>query len=175
MIHITLGAMRPVEPQEDQLGRGYVGWHESMSDEALFQANRGCWVLGERAEKEQYALLSHGGKVRMAIEIDKLVPVSGGRKAIEGRFLEASHAVYDAYVGEDTPVESARNPITYFDSPHDTRLCGCGCGEPVAAWAGSWPGTTRRRCTPGSPRSAPFVSSSTGSTAPTSSRRPNSS
>lgn len=135
MIHITLGAMRPVEPQEDQLGRSYVGWHESMSDEALFQANRGCWVLGERAEKEQYALLSHDKKVRMAIEIDKLVPVSGGRKAIEGRFLEAGHAVYDAYVGEDTPVDSARNPITYFDSPHDTRLCGCGCGEPVA---GGW-------------------------------------
>ncbi|MFI8515848.1 hypothetical protein ACIGHB_32475 [Streptomyces sp. NPDC085460] len=33
-------------------------------------------------------------------------------------------------MGEDTPVDSARNPITSFDSPHDTRLCGC--GEPVA-------------------------------------------
>ncbi|MGA5870007.1 hypothetical protein [Streptomyces cinereoruber] len=135
MIHITLGAMRPVEPQQDQLGRSYVGWHENMSDEALFQANRGCWVLGERAEKERYALLSSGGKVRMAIEIDRLVPVAGGRKAIEGRFLKAGDAVYDAYVGEDTPAERARNPITYFDSPHDTRLCGCDCGEPVV---GGW-------------------------------------
>ncbi|MDX3803387.1 hypothetical protein [Streptomyces sp. AK04-3B] len=135
MIHITLGDMRPVEPQEDQLGRSYVGWHESMSGEALFQANRGCWVLGERAEKEQYALLSARGTVRMAIEIDKLVPVAGGRKAIEGRFLKAGHAVYDAYVDKKTPVDSARNPITYFDSSHDIRLCGCGCGEPVT---GGW-------------------------------------
>ena len=53
MIHITLGAMRPVDPQEDQLGRDHVGWHEEMSDEMLFRANRGCWVLGERAEKER--------------------------------------------------------------------------------------------------------------------------
>ncbi|MFE5710341.1 hypothetical protein ACFQ7J_05870 [Streptomyces sp. NPDC056501] len=40
-------------------------------------------------------------------------------------------------MGEQTPVASVRDPITYFDSPHDTRLCGCGCGcgEPVA---GGW-------------------------------------
>jgi hypothetical protein len=135
MIHITLGRMRYVNPQEDQLGREHVGWDPNMSDEALFHANRGCWVLGERAEKEQYALLSCEGEVRMAIEIDRLVPVAGGRKAMEGRFLKAGDAVHDAYVGGKPPVESTRNPITYFDSPHDSRLCGCGCGEPVA---GSW-------------------------------------
>ncbi|MFD4495606.1 hypothetical protein [Streptomyces sp. NPDC058486] len=123
--------MHDVDPEVDQLGRDHVGWDENMSDEALFRANRGCWVLGERAENEQYALLSFGGKVRMAIEIDKLVPVAGGRKAIEGRFLQAGDAVYDAYVDEDTPAKRARNPITYFDSAHDTRLCGCGCGEAV--------------------------------------------
>lgn len=55
--------------------------------------------------------------------------------AIEGRFLTAGDTVYDVYVGRPTPVASARNPITYFDSSHDTRLCGCGCGEPVA---GGW-------------------------------------
>ncbi|MFB7374813.1 hypothetical protein ACFC0D_33800 [Streptomyces sp. NPDC056222] len=71
----------------------------------------------------------------MAIRIDKLVPVTGGRKAIEGRFLESGDEVYDAYVGETPPVEPTRNPITYFDAPHDSRLCGCDCGEPVA---GGW-------------------------------------
>ncbi|MFE5804672.1 hypothetical protein [Streptomyces sp. NPDC056491] len=135
MIHITLGAKRPVDPQEDQLGRDHVGWDPDMSDEALFRANRGCWVLGERAEKEQYVLLSSEGEVRMAIEIDKLVPVAGGRKAVEGRFLKAGDPVYDAYVGETPPVGPTRNPINYYDSPHDTRLCGCGCGEQVA---GGW-------------------------------------
>ncbi|MFJ5788133.1 hypothetical protein [Streptomyces hydrogenans] len=135
MIHITLGRMRYVSPEEDQLGRDHVGWDPNMGDEALFRANRGCWVLGERAEKEQFALLSCEGDVRMAIEITKLVAVAGGRKAIEGRYLKPGDAVYDAYVGQKQPVDPTRNPITYFDSPHDTRLCGCDCGEPVA---GGW-------------------------------------
>ncbi|KOG07445.1 hypothetical protein ADK34_40260 [Streptomyces viridochromogenes] len=135
MIHIALSKIQYVDPEVDQLGRDHVGWDEKMGDEALFRANRGCWVLGERAEKEQYALLSYDREVRMAIEIDRLVPVAGGRKAIEGRFLKAGDAVYDAYVNKKTPAEPARNPVTYFDSLHDTRLCGCGCGEPVA---GGW-------------------------------------
>ncbi|MER6017741.1 hypothetical protein [Streptomyces anulatus] len=133
MIHITLGARRYVNAQEDQLGRSIVGFDPVMNDDALFHANRGCWVLGERAEKERYVLLSHEGEVRMAIEIDSLVPVAGGRKAIEGRYLTSGHEVYDAYVGKPTPVETIRNPITYFDSPLGARACYCGCGESVAS------------------------------------------
>lgn len=131
MIHITLGAMRYVSPKEDQLGRDHVGWDPNMDDEALFRANRGCWVLGERADREQYALLSAQGIVRQAIEIDRLVAVSGGRRAIEGRFLETGHPVHDAYVGKPQPIEPVRNPVTYFESPHAARTCGCGCGAPV--------------------------------------------
>ncbi len=132
MIHIALGPMRYVNPKEDQLGRNHVGWDPAMDDEALFEANRGCWVLGERAEKEQYALLSADGTVRMAIAIDRLVPVTGGRKAMEGRFLKPGDEVYDAYVGGEPPVAAHRNPIAYFESPHDARLCQCGCGESVS-------------------------------------------
>lgn len=131
MIHITLGKMRYVDPEEDQMGRDHVGRDPNMCDEALFRANRGCWVLGERAEREQYALLSFEGKVRQAIEIGRLAPVAGGRKAIEGRFLKKGDEVYDAYVGEDQPVSPSRNPIAYFDSPHGARTCGCDCGAPV--------------------------------------------
>ncbi|MEU5411974.1 MULTISPECIES: hypothetical protein [Streptomyces] len=131
MIHITLGAMRYVNPREDQLGRDHVGWDPNMDDEALFRANRGCWVLGERADREQFALLSSQGVVRQAIEIDRLARVSGGRKAIEGRFLEAGHPVHDAYVGKPQPIEPVRNPVTYFESPHAARTCGCDCGAPV--------------------------------------------
>lgn len=131
MIHITLGVMRYVNPKEDQLGRDHVGWDPNMDDAALFRANRGCWVLGERADREQYALLSSQGTVRQAIEIDHLVPVAGGRRVIEGRYLEAGHPVHDAYVGKPQPVEPTRNPVTYFDSPHAARTCGCGCQAPV--------------------------------------------
>lgn len=132
MIHITLGRMRYVNPQEDQLGRDHVGWDPNMDDEALFHANRGCWVLGERAEREQYALLSAEGEVRMAIEIDRLVPVAGGRKAIEGRFLKPGDAVYDAYVGGSLPWgrHAIRSPTS---TPLMERVC-------VTAAAGSrWP------------------------------------
>ncbi|MFE9941705.1 hypothetical protein [Streptomyces hirsutus] len=37
-----------------------------MDDVALFRANRGCWVLGERADRELVALLSAQGIVRQA-------------------------------------------------------------------------------------------------------------
>lgn len=131
MIHITLGAMRYVKPTEDQLNREFVGWDADMDQEALFRANRGCWVLGERADREQYVLLSAGGTVRQAIEIDRLVSVARGRRAIEGRYLEPGHPVYDAYVDQPQPVEPTRNPVTYFDSPHSARTCGCGCQAPV--------------------------------------------
>ncbi|MFF7205427.1 hypothetical protein [Streptomyces sp. NPDC008141] len=131
MIHITLGKLRPVNPKDDQLGRDHVGWDPDMDDAAMFRANRGCWVLGERADREQYALLSSQGTVRQAIEIDRLVAVAGGRRAIEGRYLEAGHPVYDAYVGKPQPIEPVRNPVTYFESPHAARSCGCGCGSPV--------------------------------------------
>jgi hypothetical protein len=132
MIHITLGPMRYVNPKGDQLSRDHVGWDPHMDDEALFRANHGCWVLGERAEREQYALLSAEGVVRMAIEIDRLRPVDGGRKVMEGRYLVPGDEVYDAYVGRESPVEPTRNPVTYFDSPHGGRMCHCGCGETVA-------------------------------------------
>jgi hypothetical protein len=69
--------------------------------------------------------------VRQAIEIDRLGVVAGGRRAIEGRYLEAGHPVYDAYVGKPQPIEPARNPVTYFESAHAARTCGCGCEAPV--------------------------------------------
>lgn len=76
LIHITLGPMRYVNPEQDQLGRDHVGWDSNMDDAALFRANRGCWVLGERADREQYALVSAQGIVRQAIEIHGLVSVA---------------------------------------------------------------------------------------------------
>lgn len=130
MIHITLSDMKPVEPGDDFFGRTYVGWSPDMTDTQLYNANRGCWVLGARADREQYALLSAHGAVRQAIEIDRIVQ-AGNRRAIEGKILTAGHPVYDAYVGKPSPIKPVRNPVTYFDSPHAARLCACDCGEPV--------------------------------------------
>jgi hypothetical protein len=132
MIHITLGEMKPVEPKEDFLGRSYIGWSVDMSEEQLYEAGRGCWVFGARADREHYVLLSAQGAVRQAIEIDRLVPAGPTRRAIEGTVLGSGHPVYDAYVGKPSPVEGARNPITYFNSPYGARTCACECGDPVA-------------------------------------------
>ncbi len=131
MLHITLGPARPVDPNEDELGRNRVGFGEDMSEQELYEANRGCWVLGARADREQYALVSFDQVVRQAIGIDRLVQ-TGARRAIEGRILTAGDPVYDAYVGKPTPVGRVRNPITYFEAPVGRRLCFCGCGEAVS-------------------------------------------
>jgi len=130
MIHITLADMRSVKPWEDALRRSYVGFAEELTEEELYEANRGCWVLGARADREQFAIINYKGVIRQAIEIKQIVP-AGNRRAIEGRILSAGHPVYDAYVGKPSPVGTVRNPITYFESEFAARVCGCGCGAEV--------------------------------------------
>ncbi|MFD9539655.1 hypothetical protein [Streptomyces sp. NPDC060022] len=133
MIHITLGDMKSVEPEDDFLGRSVIGWSPGMTDDQLYEAGRGCWVLGARADRERYALLSAHGIVRQAIRIEGIAPAGPARRAIEGTVLKAGEdPVHDAFVGKPSPVEGARNPITYFDSPHGARTCACGCDARVA-------------------------------------------
>lgn len=132
MLHITLGPTR--KPADgDPLGRSVVGFHESMSQADLYEANRGCWVLGERADKERYALLSFQGTVRQAIKIDQIsdhLPTRPTRRAIEGRVLQPGDPVYDKYVGKPSPVVGVRNPVTYFTETMQTCACGCGSEMP---------------------------------------------
>lgn len=131
MLHITLGPERMVDPEIDDLGRDRVGFSETMSELALYDANHGCWKLGSRAGKEQFVIVSYGGTVRQAIEIDHITPVGGGRSVINGAVLRAGHPVYDKYVGNVSPVHGVRNPITYFDDDVDGRPCKCMCGGNV--------------------------------------------
>lgn len=129
MIHITLGKEKAVTG--DGLGRSLVGYREGMTAEEVFQASRGCWRFGARADREKFAIVSHGGRVLIAIEIDELVDQGKGRRAIEGRILKKGHPVHDRYVGKPSPVPPMRNPITYFPDRDEERSCACGCGEPV--------------------------------------------
>jgi hypothetical protein len=132
MLHITLGPRVPADV-DDGLGRKWVGYDDKMSEAELFEANRGCWRLGPRADSEQYGLVSYKGEVKQAFEIDRIITVPvGGRRAIEGRPLTAGHPVYDEFVGGPSPVSRVRNPITYFDARDHRRGCACGCGEEVA-------------------------------------------
>jgi hypothetical protein len=133
MLHITLGPERAVDPTKDELGRDRVGFSDTMSELALYDANHGCWKLGPRANKEEYAIVSFGGIVRQAIAIESIYPVErGNRSVIDGTILRAGHPVYDKYVGKESPVQGMRNPVTYFDDDVDGRPCRCGCGGSVA-------------------------------------------
>jgi hypothetical protein len=108
-----------------------------MSKRELYDAGRADWVLGRRADRERYALITYGGKVHMAIEIEELVTTKlrepedtrDHRKAIEGKILKPGHEVYDTYVGKE--MKGTRNPVHYFDSPFDLKACRCGCGTDV--------------------------------------------
>jgi len=143
VLHITLGNKRAADP-DDALGRAFVGFDESMTEEELYKANRGCWVLGARADQERYALISFGGIVRQAIEIDRIVPIpKRNRRALEGRLLHHGHPVYDKYVNKPSRVRGVRNPITYFDDEED-RTCGCGCGADLLSTRDFLPGHDQR-------------------------------
>ncbi|MET8759243.1 hypothetical protein [Lentzea sp. NPDC004782] len=136
MLHITLAAKTPADDPTDPLQRTFYGWGEGDPVEQNWANNRGCWVLGARANRENYVIFSYYKvhKVVMAAEIDQIIDAPGrpGRKIIEGRLLSAGHPVHDRYVGESTPPSArARNPVTYFDSTVGGRLCGCGCGTEI--------------------------------------------
>lgn len=131
MISITTGPARAIDPAEDELGRSIVGYSDDMTAEQLYEANHGCWVLGTKADSQQYAILTFQGIVRQAIEIESIDPTSSNRRVINGKILEAGHPVHDAYVGKPSPVGKVRNPITYFDAPVARRACKCGCGADV--------------------------------------------
>ena len=131
MLHITLGPERLVDPQVDPLGRDRVGFSETMSELALYDANHGCWKLGSRANKEQFMIVTYGGLVRQAIEIDEIEPVEGGRSVVNGRILHSGHPVYDQYVGNKSPIQGVRNPVAYVDDDMDGRPCKCNCGDTV--------------------------------------------
>lgn len=133
MLHITLSREQRSDPATDDLGRDRYGFSETMSPLALYDANHGCWKLGERAHRERYCILSFAGVVQQAIEITSIdvAPKRSDRSVINGHILQAGHPVYDTYVGKLSPVQGMRNPITYFEGAVEGVACRCGCGANV--------------------------------------------
>jgi hypothetical protein len=144
MIVISVQNARPNDRNKDVLARDYWGYHPDMSDIALFNTNRGCWVISEgRAKTEKYVLFARPGDdvghvVQVAAEIHSIDLVierdsddtRDHRRIINGSLLKPGHPVYDEYVSKPSPVGSPRNPVGYFVSPLD-KQCRCGCGEYV--------------------------------------------
>jgi hypothetical protein len=77
--------------------------------------------------------VTFGGIVPQAIEIDHIEKVihrastdkRDDRSVSHGEILRAGHPVYDEFVNKPSPVQGVRNPVTYFDSTHDStaRVC----------------------------------------------------
>lgn len=135
-------ACRPPEWPRDDMGRAEIGFSPNDTDQQLYEKNRGVWLLGGRAHREQYATFSYDHAVCVVIEIDGIEDIprrAGGkpRQAIIGRVLSAGHPAYDALYRTD--VDHHRNPVTYLDDPVSAPPgCACGCGTSVTGdrlWA----------------------------------------
>jgi hypothetical protein len=116
------------DPATEDLGRSRLGYSSDMTPEEIYDAARGCWVLGARADREDTALVAHAGTVVLALAIDRIDPLPGSnRRVIAGRILGPGHPVHDRYVDNESPAGRPRNPIRYINPDG----CRCGCGEPV--------------------------------------------
>lgn len=122
MIHILLGDYKEFPP--DQYGKSTSGWHSGITDEELYEACHGRWVLGAPADQERYALFSAKGTVRLAVEVDSVTRADGkpgrdpdGRGTINGHTLTPGHPVHDRYVGGQAlaawPTQVSYQPSDY--------------------------------------------------------------
>src|SRR4051812_23339425 len=130
MLHIKLHDKRAIDRASDPMDREWVGYDPHLPADVLFEQNRGRWVLGPRADRQEYALFSYTGDhtIKFVAEIDGFEPV-GHKRAIVGRVLSDDHPVARHWVGAPAP-DSFRNPTTYITEPGGST-CACGCGEAV--------------------------------------------
>jgi uncharacterized protein len=111
-----------------------------MSEQAIYHATRGTWVLGKRREKATYAMAVVGGTVLAVFRIESWHRAQStpypdrvfkapqpNRCEFVGRTAETD--ILDRYIGKSvhhyfTP--GARNPVQYVncDSPTRIRMAG---------------------------------------------------
>lgn len=144
-INFKLGDRRDQVATEDPMSRTWLGWSAELTDQEVYEQNRGIWFLGRRARSQRIATFSHSGAVVAVVaveEIEEIPSLSDERpkQAIVGRVLESGDADYDALIGQ--PVDGHRNPVTYPSS--GVRACACGCGGEVAGNRAFLPGHDQR-------------------------------
>lgn len=133
---VRIGSYKTLDAP-DSLGRNWTGWFPRMTEVEAYEAGRGAWKLGPRAEDETFALIVKGNgdrTVLAAVEIDNVTAADrDGRRSIVGRVLTEGHPVRDTYLGRRDPLANeSRNPVGYVDLPEEEqfrlRACACGCG-----------------------------------------------
>jgi Protein NO VEIN, C-terminal len=104
-------------PVDDPLGRRWVGWQNTATDDQLWEVNRGLWTLGDRVETERIATLSFQGRIQVVAEIAGRTryDVGGVSKwALSGNVVRPGDPVHDQLKGSSAP--RFRNPVGYFDT-----------------------------------------------------------
>ncbi|MEU9507790.1 DUF3883 domain-containing protein [Micromonospora sp. NPDC048170] len=104
-------------PAGDPLGRAWVGWRETSTDDELWELNRGRWALAARVDNERFATLSFEGRVQVVAEISGRERCDDGDRVkwrLSGSVLCPGDPVHDALKGR--PVPRQRNPVGYYDT-----------------------------------------------------------
>lgn len=140
VIRIT-GYKRLAEP--DTLDRIEGGHFHGMTEQQAYEAGRGVWTLGPKADDERFAMIVGGGKgtgtVLAVIEIDGIHDDRSlpNKRYFTGSVLAAGHPMRDTYLGQPDPSNStSQNSVAYARNlPEEqqflTRSCRCGCGTQV--------------------------------------------
>lgn len=102
---------------DDLLGRSWVGWKPTATDDQLWEINRGLWILGNRIASERIATLSYDGLIQVVVEVTGRTSydVDGQAKwALSGNVLRPGDPIHDQLKG--SPAPRHRNPVSYFDT-----------------------------------------------------------
>jgi len=103
------------ETSADELRREYAGWEEGLTPDAIYDAARGCWSFGPRADSEKFAVVVCDKLVRCVIEINDIETLPSGDRALVGHPVGDGHPFHDRWYGRAAPSNKGGGPITYID------------------------------------------------------------
>lgn len=122
VVNLKLAQRFAIDQETDTvLRRTWAGWDPAVSDEDLWEHNRGRFRFSARVEAERWATLSYGRVVRVVAELTGPPepaprPDRDGRWwALTGRVLAPGHPAYDALVGAEAPWSPGA--VTYLPDP----------------------------------------------------------
>ena len=110
MLQIKIAAHQSVDPEQDQMGRTWVGYTPGMSEEDAWEAGRGCWVMkASRAIDEDEVQIVNSKGTILAVATMRGLIKHGNRLEIMGDLLKG-----DPRVGTvASHVSKSQNPISY--------------------------------------------------------------
>jgi hypothetical protein len=111
MLQIKIAARQSVNPEQDPMGRTWVGYTPGMSEEDAWEAGRGCWVMkASRAIDEDEVQIVSGEGTILAVATMRGLIKHGNRLEIIGD-LQKGHERVGTVAGH---VSKSQNPISYL-------------------------------------------------------------